>query len=91
MPRLSFRKTEKKEPKPIDKGDRGVPKRHETRISSRKRNRFNRAKEIIGDTLKIEQELEKHEEISHTTEFLGLRLSELKNYDESEFFKEDNS
>lgn len=33
-------------------------------------------------------ELEKKGEISYSTEFLGLRLDELKDYDEDEFFKE---
>ena len=34
------------------------------------------------------KEQEKTGEISHTTEFLGLRLNELKDYDEEEFYKE---
>ena len=33
------------------------------------------------------KEQEKTGEVSHTTEFLGLRLSELKGYDEEEFYK----
>jgi pyruvate/2-oxoacid:ferredoxin oxidoreductase alpha subunit len=34
-------------------------------------------------------ELEKKGEISYSTDYLGLKLDELKNYDESEFFKEE--
>ncbi len=41
---------------------------------------------IQGVQKAIEQE--KTGIISHTTEFIGLRLNELKNYDEEEFYKE---
>jgi len=41
---------------------------------------------INGINRALEQE--KTGEISHNTEFLGLRLNELENYDESNFFKE---
>jgi pyruvate/2-oxoacid:ferredoxin oxidoreductase alpha subunit len=44
--------------------------------------------EQIIEGVQKAREQEKAGEISHTTEFLGLRLNELKDYDEEEFYKE---
>ncbi|MFX1356248.1 MAG: hypothetical protein ACFFA8_03105, partial [Promethearchaeota archaeon] len=44
----------------------------------------------IIDGVKKAIEQEKTGEISQNTEFLGLRLNELENYDEHKYFKEDD-